>query len=140
VKDDFYTLHSLVEDSEQYGRWDEAEWGFPKGRRNFQEKDFDCAVREFCEETGFKSEDLIPVQNIFPYEEIFTGSNYKSYKHKYFLMYMDFENTLEMGNYERAEVSKIDWYSFEECMSLMRDYNLEKKKLLENVHRCLVGN
>lgn len=140
VKDEFYTLESLVEESEEYGVWEEAEWGFPKGRRNFQEKDLDCAVREFCEETGFKNEHLIPVQNIFPYEEIFTGSNYKSYKHKYFLMYMEFENTLEMENYERAEVSKMDWFSFEECLSLMRDYNLEKKKMLENVHQCLFGN
>jgi hypothetical protein len=26
--------------------WDETEWEFPKGRRNFQEKDLDCALRE----------------------------------------------------------------------------------------------
>ena len=27
--------------------WEEPEWGFPKGRRNYLEKDIDCAIREF---------------------------------------------------------------------------------------------
>ena len=30
------------------------EWGFPKGRRNYQEKDLNCGIREFDEETGYK--------------------------------------------------------------------------------------
>ena len=42
-----YTLQSLIEESNQYPCWDEPEWGFPKGRRNNQENDYDCAVREF---------------------------------------------------------------------------------------------
>ena len=29
------------------------EWGFPKGRRNYQENDIDCATREWEEETGY---------------------------------------------------------------------------------------
>ena len=33
--------------------WSEPEWGFPKGRRNNRENDFDCSMREFEEETGF---------------------------------------------------------------------------------------
>ena len=31
--------------------YDSPEWGFPKGRRNFKEKDIECAIRECCEET-----------------------------------------------------------------------------------------
>ena len=30
------------------------------------------------------------IKNLLPFEEIFTGSNYKSYKHKYYLTFMDY--------------------------------------------------
>ena len=30
----------------------EPEWGFPKGKRNYKEKNLDVAFREFTEETG----------------------------------------------------------------------------------------
>ena len=45
-----YNLESLINECEN--NWNEPEWGFPKGRRNFQEKDLTCALREFEEETG----------------------------------------------------------------------------------------
>ena len=38
--------------------WIETEWEFPKGRRNFQEKDLTCALREFEEETGCNKNSL----------------------------------------------------------------------------------
>ncbi len=137
VKNEYYTLTSLVEESEIHGVWEETEWGFPKGRRNYQEKDFDCAVREFCEETGYSKDLLKPIQNVLPYEEIFTGSNYKSYKHKYYLMCMEYGDTLNTDGYERTEVSKMEWKTYDECINSMRDYNLEKKAILTNVDKCL---
>jgi 8-oxo-dGTP pyrophosphatase MutT (NUDIX family) len=133
-----YTLNDLVEDSNKITQWQEAEWGFPKGRRNSQENDFDCAIREFCEETGFPANILNNVQNILPYEEIFTGSNYKSYKHKYYLMYINYEDTLDMDKFERAEVSKMEWKTYEDCMNVIRDYNVEKKRLIHNVYQTLL--
>ena len=35
------TLDDIIDNSKT--RWDETEWEFPKGRRNFQEKDLECA-------------------------------------------------------------------------------------------------
>jgi len=138
VKNDYYTLNDLIDESDKKGgMWEETEWGFPKGRRNYQEKDFECALREFSEETGYNVGNLKNVQNVMPYEEIFTGSNYKSYKHKYYLMYMDYDNTLNMENYERTEVSKMEWKSYEECIECIRDYNLEKKRLITKVNQSL---
>jgi len=139
VSDHEYTLESLVKESEQYETWEEPEWGFPKGRRNNQENDFDCALREFTEETGYDSQLLTYIQNVLPFEEIFLGSNYKSYKHKYFLMYMDYETTLNMGNYQTSEVSKIEWKSYEDCMACFRPYNLEKIRILTNIHRGITS-
>jgi len=132
-----YSLESLIEETEFFKQWEEQEWGFPKGRRNYQEKELDCALREFSEETGYISQHLKNIDNILPFEEIFMGSNYKSYKHKYFLMYMNYEDTLVSDSFEKTEVSKIEWKSYEDCMNSIRDYNLEKKKIITNINKCL---
>jgi len=70
-------------------QWLETEWEFPKGRRNNKEKDLECALREFEEETGISQRCINVIENIFPFEEIFIGSNHKAYKHKYFIAYMN---------------------------------------------------
>lgn len=132
-----YTLDDLITLSEQNGVWEETEWGFPKGRRNSQEKDYDCAMREFEEETGYNRNALKHVQNIIPYEEIFTGSNYKSYKHKYYLMHMETWNEIQENQSDPTEVSKMEWKTYQECMDCIRDYNSEKKRLITRVHNAL---
>ena len=38
--------------------------GFPKGRRNLGESDQDCAIREFEEESGFKSKDYVILNDV----------------------------------------------------------------------------
>jgi len=133
VNNEHYSIDDIINISNNYPIWEEAEWGFPKGRRNFKEKDYDCAIREYCEESGYAKKNLCILQNISPFEEIFTGSNYKSYKHKYFVAYLQYDNTLNMNNYEKAEVSKMGWYSIEDCLKLIRNYNDEKKKVLKKV-------
>jgi len=137
LRNELYTLDSLIDESNQYPSWEEPEWGFPKGRRNFQEKDFDCALREFNEETGYSIKNLRTIQNIYPFEEIFTGSNYKSYKHKYYLAFMKNEHVSSMDNYERSEVSKMEWKTYDECIRVMRPYNLEKMRLITNINNTL---
>ena len=135
-KGEYYDLKSLIRSCES-DSWDEPEWGFPKGRRNVSENDYECAIREFCEETGYKREHLNNIENIIPYEEIFTGSNYKSYKHKYFIMNMDIKNSHSTQSYQRSEVSAMKWMSYEECLQNIRSYNLEKKTILEKVNNML---
>jgi 8-oxo-dGTP pyrophosphatase MutT (NUDIX family) len=129
----FY-LDNLVKDSAT--RWERAEWGFPKGRRNNQEGDLFCALRENQEETGYCISQTDVIHNISPYEEIFMGSNLKCYKHKYFLALVN-SDIRPTGEYERSEVSKIKWMSYEECVQKIRPYNIEKKKILANVMTVL---
>ena len=133
------TLQSLVDNS--CTTWQETEWEFPKGRRNYQEKDIDCALREFSEETGYSEKDITIVANVLPFEEIFVGSNYKSYKHKYYLAYMNnsnkHDNPDSLQKYQTSEVSKIDWKTYDECIESIRPYNLEKKQLITNIHTVL---
>ena len=140
----YISLDELIEHSPT--RWSEPEWGFPKGRRNYQEKDINCALREFSEETGYDASKLVVMQNIIPYEEIFMGSNVKTYKHKYYVAYFPLSHTdaIKPGQcqsispkFQKTEVSKMAWFSFEECMQHIRPYNLEKIKILRNLNDAL---
>jgi len=132
-----YSISSIIDECECYEQWDEPEWGFPKGRRNNQEKDYETAVREFSEETGVISRYLRNIQNIYPFEENIMGSNYKSYKHKYYLMYIEYGDSLKTVPFEKGEVSKVEWKTYDECIQCIRFYNLEKKRIIFNIHQCL---
>jgi hypothetical protein len=45
------------------------------------------------------------------------------------------DNNLQ--NYQKSEVSKIDWKTCEECIESIRPYNLEKKQLILNINKVL---
>ena len=73
------TLKDLIDKSTT--RWEETEWEFPKGRRNFKEKDLECALREFEEETGIlssKNEDTelisYPLSKLWKYSKLYISS------------------------------------------------------------------
>ncbi len=134
---EFYDLQSLIVESRLYSDWDEPEWGFPKGRRNPQENDYDCAVREFSEETGYNTNVLTNVRNIVPLEETFTGSNYNSYRHKYYLMNISYENSIAAHKFQKSEVSGMGWWPLSTCLEKIRPYNLEKIQVIKNIDECL---
>ena len=137
INNEFINLESII--NECKNNYIEPEWGFPKGRRNFQEKDIMCALREFEEETGYNKTDIITLHNIIPLEEIFTGSNYKSYKHKYFLGFMN-NNNKPQSIYQTYEISKIEWVSINTATDYLRDYNIEKKNILVELNKLLKTN
>ena len=140
TQNETYTLQQLIDIANETSQWVEPEWGFPKGRRNYNEKDIDCALREFSEETGYSKHCLKNIENIQQFEEIFMGSNYKSYKHKYYLMKMDsfINGKSDKTLYDKSEVSKLEWKTYDECLECIRSYNLEKKKLISDVYNCLI--
>ena len=134
VNDDIVTLKDIVEKSAS--NWDETEWEFPKGRRNHKEKDIECALREFEEETGISQNKISVIENVLPFEEIYIGTNHKSYKHKYFLAYSnDVDDNLI--NFQVTEVSKLEWKTLDQCLESIRPYNLEKKNLITNINKVL---
>lgn len=121
----------------------EKEWGFPKGRRNLRETDYDCALREFEEETNFKKDDYSILRNIKPVEEIFYGSNNIKYKHIYYIAKSIKPKNLEIdpSNYfQFTEVSKVCWFTITESLEKIRPYNLAKKDVLSKVNKLLFTN
>lgn len=132
--DSKYSLESLIKQSST--KWNEPEWGFPKGRRNYKEKDLSCATREFEEETGYSKLRLLIINNIIPIEEIFTGSNYKSYRHRYYI------GEIQTGvkpdkHFQTSEVSLLEWKNYEQVMEAIRPYNLEKIDVIRRVKEIL---
>ena len=106
----------------------EPPWGFPKGRKNSNEKHLDAAVREFTEETNISITDY-QLFDAHPVIERFVGSNNKYYNTVYFI--------IELGNDvckipERRhtpncirqytltdEANMIEWVSYEDaCLKL----------------------
>jgi len=128
------TLHQFIEDSTT--NWTETEWGFPKGRRNYNEKDLPCALRECLEETGYDISNDNVIQNIAPYEEIFMGSDMKCYKQKYFLAMVDLDKKPKKAH-DIMEVGLMKWMAFDECIQTIRPYNLEKIGIVRKINNIL---
>jgi len=116
--------------------WTTPEWGFPKGRRNVGENDVMCALREFQEETGYDMNSIDLIKNIIPYEETFIGSNYKKYRHKYFVAFIPY-HVQPTQPFQEHEVSDMKWLTLEQALEQIRPYNTEKKETLEQVDRML---
>jgi ADP-ribose pyrophosphatase YjhB (NUDIX family) len=134
------SLESIVCQSET--NWTEPEWEFPKGRKNSREKDIECALREFEEETGIPKERIDVIQNAYPFEEIFIGTNYKCYKNKYFLGYYNFNSKKECAkwdnnSFQKEEVSKMEWVNLKDVIKNIRPYNLEKIHLINSVNEVI---
>jgi 8-oxo-dGTP pyrophosphatase MutT (NUDIX family) len=134
INDTTVTISDIINTSDT--NWEETEWEFPKGRKNYKEKDLECALREFEEETGISSININIIENVLPFEETFIGTNLKAYKHKYFLACVK-DNNIDLNNFQKTEVSKLEWKSYDECINSIRPYNLEKKKLITNINKVL---
>ena len=132
-----YKLNNLINNSNS--KWMTPEWGFPKGRRNNRENDIQCALREFQEETGYDKNDINIINNIINYEEVFTGSNLKSYKHKYYLGYMD-NKQYDDKKFQTSEVSDLKWVTIDNIHNYIRPYNFSRLKIINNINNMLKNN
>jgi 8-oxo-dGTP pyrophosphatase MutT (NUDIX family) len=103
-------------------------------------------VRETWEETNIKEKQLIPVHNMEPITEVFTGSNGVEYCHKYFIAYTlhgvgeeSVASASKTNEHIQQEVGDIRWCSLEEALTLIRPDNSEKRDVLLRVDAVLKG-
>ena len=134
--EEYMSFENLINNS--CTQYKETEWGFPKGRRNFNENDIYCAIREFKEETGINPKSIKLLSNVKPLEEIFSGSNKIRYKHVYYpAKYNNFDT------YSTAlickEIKQVKWFTFDEAMSKIRDFNIERKELLKRLNQIILS-
>lgn len=117
----------------------ETEWGWPKGRRNINESDVQCALREFSEEAGVPTNDVSLV-NMKPFEEVFQGCNNVRYKHVYFVGVQQghaFYKTLTVdeSTCQAQEIRKVSWFDYENTISRFRAHNVERRELFKRIHQ-----
>lgn len=117
--------------------WQTPEWGFPKGRRSYQEKNIECAMREFEEETGYKSSDHHVVESVVPLREVFFGTNQVLYRHIYYLSVFTAGGRAPKLFGSNNEIGDIGWYTYEEAVKMLRPYHSEKRDLLNTVFRWI---
>ena len=123
-------------------KFDIPEWGFPKGRRNYMEKDFECAKREFMEESGLSEQEFLILYRIYPINEIFYGTNQIKYKHVYFFSASCCERELKINENENQiqEIGDIGWFNYDEIMDRIRPYHIERKQIVEYLIYFLAFN
>ena len=73
-----------------------------------------------------------------PMEETYLASNNLKYKHIYYISQIKDNNIVlkidNNNNSQKIEIGDIKWLSFDEAHKIIRNYNIEKKNILLNLH------
>ena len=135
-----FTKNRIVEMVEVSGRSSflEPEYGIPKGRKMYHESYFECAQREFYEETGITNYTFLA--NVDPLIETYVGTNGIQYKHVYYMAEVPWIHSNRIGlrlKSQKEEISDIQWFTFEACMRHIRPYNTAKKRVILDAFKFL---
>jgi 8-oxo-dGTP pyrophosphatase MutT (NUDIX family) len=110
-----------------------ADYVMMKGRLKHNETITMCALRECCEETGYKHSDFIINKDINPYVEDFIGTDQKSYRNVFYVATIKDDAVIDIPLHkikeQEKEVRNVGWFTITECMNLLRD-SIKKKILL----------
>lgn len=123
-------------------KWQFPELSVPKGRRGIKENNITCAEREFNEETCYEKQMYEFLRGFPEIVEEFTGTNNIRYKHVYYLtklkdQYVSFIPSIQKS-IDQGEVKSIGWYTMDETLALIRDYDTEKKKILQTMYQKIL--
>jgi len=118
--------------------YNEPEWGFPKGRRDYLEDNLSCALREFKEETGIDPNIISILDNVSPINEEYLGTNGKTYRHILYLAQFN-KDIAKFNIKDNLEVGDIGWFNLDEILNLLRDYHQERRKVIEKVFLFLIN-
>ena len=115
-------------------KYDTPEWEFPKGRKNINESNCECAIREFYEETGIEKENYIMLDNITSIHDDFIGTNNMKYKHIFYLCLSKNDCFHDVNNIKsKNEIGKIKWCTWDDALRLFRPYYLNKVNILNKI-------
>jgi ADP-ribose pyrophosphatase YjhB (NUDIX family) len=135
-----YSLNYYIDNIKPYYHF--TEWGFPKGRRKRYEKNVQCAVREFEEESGYMSDEYILLDHVDPVEETFCGTNGIMYKHIYYIAIITDQKDLSQivfNSYQEEEIQNIQLLSYTDASQLIRPYHNERRYLLTFVYSIMMN-
>jgi ADP-ribose pyrophosphatase YjhB (NUDIX family) len=119
--------------------FEEAEWGFPKGRRNMNETNITCAVREFSEETRINIDNFNVLEKINCISEDIMGTNMKKYRHIYYMANMDTEIHISPESVQSNEIGDIGWFTIPEAIEKIRPYYNDKIKMIHQIYFFIIN-
>lgn len=116
-----------------------SEWGFPKGRKNSNETNIACAIRECCEETSLINTELSILFDVEPLTENMFGTNDVKYKHIYYLSVIEDVRNLAINTDTShfAEIDTVGWFKKNRSTDLIRPYHIEKLRIIDEVTRFI---
>ncbi len=111
-----------------------TEWEIPKGRKNSNETNLQCAIREFNEETSLTLNDYNIISCLDPIHDLFIGTNNKEYKHIFYTSVLNIDkDDNEYINFKNNEIDKIKWCKWSDLTEIIRPYNSNKINILTNI-------
>ena len=119
--------------------YDVPEWGFPKGKRNNNESNIESAIREFEEETGLNNTQYTLLDRLYPLIETIKGSDGLDYKYIYYVAILNKNVDIKI-DINNNEIGDINTYSISNTINILRDYNIERKELINNLKLFLMYN
>ena len=127
-------INDYIKDKTSY--FEMSEWEFPKGKKNKNEKNYECAKRELEEETNIKNTDYELIENILPIIENFKGENDIYYRNVYYIgICKNIENIrINSDNiHQKNEIKDIKILTKNKAESLLRKYNNTKYEILDYI-------
>ncbi len=107
-----------------------TEWEIPKGGRNYNETNINCAIREFEEETSLTKNNYKIINCIEPIHDIFIGTNNKEYRHIFYTALYNNNNISYEYNHSNNEIDCVKWCSWNDINNIIRPYNNSKIKII----------
>lgn len=127
-----------IESSKQHNVF--TEFGFPKGRKNRAESGLQCAIREFCEESGYFAHELEIIDYNFIIKEEFIGSDNQYYRHIYYLAQILTHRQPSFNEYDinqGGEIRNLGWFSYPQASTMFRQYDITKMHALDEAKKKL---
>jgi ADP-ribose pyrophosphatase YjhB (NUDIX family) len=123
----------------------DLEWEIPKGRRDLNETDIDCALREFEEESGLKVNNISLCNYIKkPIEEVFLSLNKTRYRHIYYIAQHNYNNSIMLyskkNKVQCKEIKDSRWMTYDEIMSKLRDTHIQRIELFKRVNKLILSH
>ena len=126
---ELYNLQNIIDKSNT--KYNDTEWGFPKGKRELNETNIECAIREFFEETNLKNNINYKLLDLNPIIEDYVSVNNKKYRHIYYIANLERINLEISNSFQKKEISDIKLITLTEIEKIIRPYYKEKINVLK---------
>ena len=133
----YQLILSLIEECPAFGK---DIWEFPKGKMFSEETTYQCALREFEEETHIKKSNITIVKEAGSYEDHYEGTDHNMYRSVYYLGYIPRGCDIPIHylpcqynvrtRYISDEVMDLKWISAEDTLERCSD---SKKRIVQSI-------